>query len=272
MELTKTLGRRTSQLFSSLHDQGTTVFNLEKAAEAMKVSRPRAARLLYAAQQRGLVTSVMRGLYNLVPFELGSATFHLENRYLLVRESLGDTAYFLSHASAFDIHQLATQPSFNVYVSSTHRRKNINLGGSPVHFVWMPAKRFFGYETRDVGGVRLVVSDLERTLLDGVSIPAYCGGIVEVAKAFFIAKTRLNAGKLIEYAHDLQKGVVLRRVGFLMELFDLLDRAALDKLAASLPTGYVKLDPDLPAEGQYTSRWGVQLNVTREEIKNAVSH
>jgi predicted transcriptional regulator of viral defense system len=272
MNPTKTLGRRTSRLFSSLHDQGATVFDLEKAATAMKVSRRRAADLLYAARKRGLVTPVKRGIYNLVPFELGSTTFHLEGRYLLVRETMGDIPYFLSHASALDIHQLATQPSFDVYVSSPHRRKRMNLGGSPVRLVWMPAKRFFGYETRDVGGTRLVVSDLERTLLDGVSMPAYCGGFVEVAKAFFIAKARLNAEKLIKYANNLQKGVVLRRVGFLMELFNLADKATLDKLAASLPTGYVKLDPDLPDEGRYNSRWGVRLNVSPEEIENAVSH
>jgi predicted transcriptional regulator of viral defense system len=272
MELTKTLGRRTSRLFCRLQDEGTTVFDLGKAAALMKVTRPQAAGILYAAGKRGLVTPVKRGLYNLVPFELGSTTFHLEDRYLLVRESLGDMQYFLSHASAFDIHQLATQPNFDVYVSSPRRRKNINLGGSLVHFVWTPAKRFFGYRSMKLGNTQLCVSDLERTLVDGVSMPAYCGGLVEVAKAFFTAKTRLDCAKLIKYARDYQIGAVLRRAGFLMELLKLADKAVLDELAADLPAGYVKLDPDLPAEGGRDPKWGLQLNVSREEIENALSH
>jgi hypothetical protein len=91
-----------------------------------------AASILHAAAKRGLVTPVKRGLYNLVPFELGSATFHLDNRYVLVRESLGDKPYFFSYASALDIHGLATQPSFDVYVKYSVRRKVNQLSRYPL--------------------------------------------------------------------------------------------------------------------------------------------
>jgi len=272
MEATKTLGPKTSRLFSSLHDEGSTVFDLKKAARLMGVSRAQAAVILHAAAKRGLVTPVKRGLYNLVPFELGSTTFHLEDRYVLVRESLGDMPYFLSHASALDIHHLATQPNFDVYVTSTRRRKNINLGGAMVHFVWAPPERFFGYQTMNVGNAHLIVSDLERTLVDGVALPAYCGGLVEVAKAFFIAKTRLDSAKLMQCAKDLKKWAVLRRTGFLMELFSLADKATLDDLSRTLPAGYVRLDPQLPADGARNAKWGLVLNASREQLEQAVSH
>ncbi|OGA03030.1 MAG: hypothetical protein A3H35_03425 [Betaproteobacteria bacterium RIFCSPLOWO2_02_FULL_62_17] len=272
MKATKTLGPRTSRLFSGLHDQGRTVFDIAKAAALMGVSTPEAAGILHAAAKRGLVTPVKRGLYNLVPFELGSATFHLEDRYVLVRESLGNMPYFLSHASALDIHQLATQPNFNVYVTSTRRRKNINLGGAMTHFVWAPPARFFGYQTMKVGNVRLVVSDIERTLIDGVAHPAYCGGLIEVAKAFFMAKPRLDKLQLIKYAQAFQKWAVVRRTGFLMELFNCADKGTLNDIARSLPAGYVRLDPDFTADGARDKKWGLVLNVTREELEQAVSH
>ena len=272
MDNSKTLGFRTSRLFVGLHDEGLAVFDLSKAAALMGVPRDRAAGLVHAAAKRGLITPIKRGLYNLVPFELGSTSFHLEDRYLLVRESLGDMPYFLSHASALDIHGLATQPNFEIYVTSTRRRKSINLGGSPTHFVWAPESRFFGYARMRAGSADAVVSDIERTLLDGVSLPAYCGGLIEVAKAFFMAKNRLDSKKLIEYGKRFGKKAVLRRLGFLLELFQLADKPALDELADSLPAGYVRLDPDLPDEGASNARWGLKLNVSPSEIQNAVSH
>jgi predicted transcriptional regulator of viral defense system len=272
MDQGKTLGFRTSRLFVGLHDEGRAVFNLSKAATLMGVPRARAAVLVHAAAKRGLVTPIKRGLYNLVPFELGSTSFHLEDRYLLVRESLGDMPYFLSHASALDIHGLATQPNFDVYVTSTRRRKSINLGGSQTHFVWAPESRFFGYAKVRAGTADAVVSDIERTLLDGVSLPGYCGGFIEVAKAFFMAKNRLDSKKLLEYGRRFGKHAVLRRIGFLLELFQLADKLTLDELAGSLPAGYVRLDPDLPAEGASNARWGLKLNVSPSEIENAVSH
>lgn len=268
----KTLGRRTSLLFTGLHDQGRTVFDLKTAAGVMDVSRSSAAVLLHAAVKRGLVTHVRRGLYNLVPFELGSTTFHLEERFLLVRESIGDIPYFFSHASALEIHNLSTQPNFEIYVTSSTRRRPMNLGGSLTHFVWASQKRFFGFELKKVGKNQLMVSDLERTLIDGLALPVYCGGFIEVAKAFFMAKSRLDSNKLISYAINMKKWAVLRRAGFLLEFFELADQLTLNNLAETLPIGYVKLDPDLPAEGTNSSKWGLKLNVTSDELINAISH
>jgi predicted transcriptional regulator of viral defense system len=269
---TKTLGSRTAKLFAGIHDTGKTAFTLDTAASLMEVSHGQAASILHAAAKRGLVTPVKRGLYNLVPFELGSATFHLDNRYVLVRESLGDKPYFFSYASALDIHGLATQPSFDVYVTYSVRRKSMNIGGSMTHIVYMLPSRFYGQQELQVGGTRLMVSDIERTLVDAVAIPGYCGGLIEAAKAFFMAKPRLNTSKLLEYAQRYNKWSVLRRTGYLLEIFELASRSTLENLAGTLPPGYSRLDPDLPKHGFSSSKWGLTLNVGPEELLNAVSH
>jgi len=268
----KTLGSRTAKLFAGIHDTGTTAFTLRTAASLMGVSHSQAASILHAAAKRGLVTPVKRGLYNLVPFELGSATFHLDNRYVLVRESLGDKPYFFSYASALDIHGLATQPSFDVYATYCVRRKNMNIGGSMTHIVYMPPSRFYGQQELQVADARVMVSDVERTLVDALAIPGYCGGLIEAAKAFFMAKPRLNSSKLIEYAQRYKKWSVLRRTGYLLEIFELAARSTLEDLARTLPRGYSRLDPDLPKDGLSNSKWGLILNVSPEELLNAVSH
>jgi predicted transcriptional regulator of viral defense system len=269
---TKTLGPRTAKLFAGILETGKTAFTLSTAASLMGVSHGQAASILYAAAKRGLVTSVKRGLYNLVPFELGSATFHLDNRYVLVRESLGDKPYFFSYASAFDIHGLATQPSLDVYATYSVRRKKMNIGGSMTHIIYMPPSRFYGQQELQVTGALVMVSDIERTLVDAVSIPRYCGGLVEAAKAFFMAKPRLNSSKLIEYAQRYNKWSVLRRTGYLLEIFELAPPSTLENLARTLPRGYSMLDPDLPKDGLSNSKWGLTLNVSLAELLNAVSH
>jgi predicted transcriptional regulator of viral defense system len=269
---TKTLGFRTAKLFEGIHNTGQTAFTLETAAAIMGVTHGQAASLLHSAAKRGLVTPVKRGLYNLVPFELGSASFHLDNRYVLVRESLGNKPYFFSYASALDLHGLATQPSLDVYVTYSVRRKNTTIGGSRMHLIYLPTTRFYGLQELPVGETRLMVSDVERTLMDAVAIPGYCGGLIEAAKAFFMAKTQLNTSKLIDYARRYRKWSVLRRAGYLLELFELASPSVLDGLAQSLPAGYSRLDPDLPKEGLSSPRWGLNLNVSRDELLNAVSH
>lgn len=272
--LTKTLGPRTALLFTKLHDRNQLVFDLKTAADVMETDRAKARSILHAAVRRGLVTPVQRGLYNLVPFELGSVTSHLQSRYEIAAALMGERPYFLSHGSALDLHRLATQPDFAIYVSTPRRLNRRNLAGNELHVVMVPPDRMFGATSFDLGNGRSVrVSDMERTLIDGLTKPEYCGGLIEVAKAFSMAGTRVNLEKLLKYARALARGSVMRRLGYLLEMLKLAPEQTLEELRAHLPQGSVILDPGLPVKGSSWDRhWGLRLNVTRDEIQHAISH
>ena len=273
MKIAKTLGPKTSQLFTKLHDQDQLVFDLNTAAKLMGVDRAHAAGILHAATKRGLITPIKRGLYNLVPFEMGSVDFHLTDRYTIVAASMEGKPYFFSHASALDLHGLVTQPSFNVYVSSLRRLAPRNFGGAGVHFVSVRHVQFFGFGLHDLGNKHQVfVSDLERSLIDGFAHSGYCGGLVEVAKATFMAKSRINLDKLVDYAHRIKMASIIRRLGFVLETLGLVDEALTSKLKEGLPAGAVRLDHELPITGKHDAKWGLRLNVSAEEILKAVSN
>ena len=249
------------------------IFDLPTAAELMGVDRPHATDILHLAAKRGLITHVQRGIYNLVPFEMGSTDFHLENRYAIVAASMAGRPYYLSHSSALDLHGLATQPSFDVYVSTLNRLATRNQGGAMIHFITTRESRFFGYALHDLGNNQKVfASDLERALIDGFTRSKYCGGLVEVAKAVFMGKSRIDFEKLVAYARRMNTGAAIRRLGFVLETLGLGDKTPLAELRAALPAGAVKLDQELPLDGAQNSRWGLRLNVSADEIIKAVSN
>jgi predicted transcriptional regulator of viral defense system len=270
---TKTLGPKTALLFTKLHDRNQMIFDLETAAELMKVDRAHAVDILHLAAKRGLVSSAQRGVYNLVPFELGSTNFHLENRYAIVAASMQGKPYYLSYSSALDLHGLVTQPSFDVYVSTLNRLATRNQGGAMVHFITMRPAHFFGYALYDLGNdQKVLASDLERALIDGFTRSKYCGGMVEVAKAVFMGKSRIKIEKLVSYARRMHTDATIRRLGFVLETLRLADKTQLEDLQAGLPAGSVKLDQELPVAGVHSSRWGLRLNVSAEEIVDAASN
>lgn len=267
----KTLGPKTAVLVTQLYERGQTVFDLSQAADILGVDHATASSLVRRAARRGVFTQVRRGLFNLVPFELGQVSSHLDDRYLLVDALLSKVPHFLSHASAMDLHRLSTQPNFDVYASTTRRLRDRIVGGNPVHFVTVKEAHFFGVARYDLANRRVVaVSDLERTLLDGVRQPEYCGGMTEVAKAFFMAKGRFEATRMAEYAERLGVRAVKRRAGFLLEFFQLAPKAVLDEMRASLPAGVAKLDPSSEAEGPYRMDWGLRLNLSPESLRAVV--
>ena len=76
----------------------------------------------------------------------------------------------------------------------------------------------------------------------------------------------LKVERLVDYVRRLGIGAVVRRLGFLLEHYGLADASMLAPFRNMLSATYQRLDPLLPAEGVYLSRWRAQFNVTPEEL------
>jgi len=266
----KTLGPRAAQLFTELNERRRSTFTLADVESITSLSAGAARNLVHKAQKRGLVTRLKPGLFNLVPFELGRATEHVDNPYLIAREIAGAAPYFLSHATALELHRMVTQPTFTVYVSCTRRVRPQTVGGYDFRFVHIAAEQEFGVMKHWVDKERFVlISDMERTIIDGLRHPAFTGGLTEVAKGLWMKRDVLKAERLVNYARHLGVGAVVRRLGYLLEHYDMADATVLEPLRGMLTETYQRLDPLLPAKGTFLSRWRLQLNVTPEEL-NAV--
>ncbi len=76
--------------------------------------------------------------------------------------------------------------------------------------------------------------------------------------------------KLVDYALRLGVGAVVRRLGFLLETFDVAAPAEVERLRAELTATYALLDPLMPAEGPWHARWRVRVNVEPDEFRALV--
>ena len=108
------------------------------------------------------------------------------------------------------------------------------------------------------------VTDKEKTIIDGLDLPQYVGGVDEIAKALIGNWSALSEAKLRNYAAKIGNGAVAKRLGFLMETLGLGDPEALRK-AVSIAPGFSPLDPTLPRRGKYNRRWGLLINVGIKE-------
>ena len=264
---TKTLGPRAAQLFTGLNERRRSTFTLMDVESITGLSDAAARNLVHKAKQRGLVTRLKRGLYTLVPFELGWATQHIDSPYLIAHELVGGAHYFLSHSTALELHRMVTQPIFTVYVSCTRRVRPQTVGGYDFRFIHITAEQEFGIMKHWIDKERFVmISDMERTVIDGLRHPAFAGGITEVAKGLWMQRDALKVERLVDYAQRIGVGAVVRRLGYLLEHYGLADAPTLEPLRGLLTATYQRLDPLLPTEGTFLSRWRLQLNVTPEEL------
>lgn len=112
----------------------------------------------------------------------------------------------------------------------------------------------------------VMISDMERTIIDSLRRPDLAGGITEIAKGLWMKRDSLNIERLIGYALRLDVGAVLRRLGYLLERNGMANETTLRPLRDKLSATYQRLDPVLPPEGSFLSRWRLRLNVSPEEL------
>lgn len=264
----KTVGPQLARLLAGLHDRAQTTFALSDAEEITGLRPKSISSLLHKAARRGLVSRLKPGVFVIVPAELGSAKEYAGNPYITAAKLAGDSPLFISHGSAMEIHRMVTQPQLVVFGSSSKRLRNRTVQGTEFHFVFVRPEQYFGTVKHWATKHEAVeVSDLERTIIDGLRQPEYCGGITEVAKGLWMRRQDIKVARLIEYAQRFGIGAIFRRLGYLLELYGLADSDELASLRNELTDTYLVLDPMLPKEGSHLRRWRIQLNVAPEELQ-----
>jgi len=88
-------------------------------------------------------------------------------------------------------------------VVSSRRHRPFEFQGQRVRFVTLRPARIYGAIEEPLGKGTFRVSDRERTLVDGLLEPRYCGGIPEVAKALWSARRDVSWNRVEAYAGRL---------------------------------------------------------------------
>lgn len=201
------------------------------------------------------------------------------------REILFETHPYtvLSHLSALEFHHLTwDQPKIITAMSaSAMPRDFLPLGTTiedweevalpmrsrpakvlqiPVNWKSLPPGRIFGVETYERHRVPYRVTSPERTLLDTLQDTARSGGIMNVLKAWVMARERFDLETLLTYTELYDIALLRQRVGYILEELGV-QHPTLDRWAsASKRGGSSKLVGTEPFSSTYSERWNISLN------------
>jgi predicted transcriptional regulator of viral defense system len=267
----KTLGATGARLLTALAESNRTVCSVADAHELLGSSYAAALQTLRRLDHAGWLVRLTAGRYAIVPLSSGDEATPQVNRYVIARELLGETSYYISHDSAMDIHNMLTRPVTTVLVSTPRRLARREILRVPYRFVYARASALWGNEPAWVTPYeRVTVSDLERTILDGLARPDLCAGVSQVATGLWMRHEDLNWDRLADYALRLGTRAVAQRLGYLLELYGVGTPATIELLQGMVGTSYARLDLLLPDAGPYLARWRLRLNLERETLQSIV--
>lgn len=264
--------KQSNELLSYFNETGQNCFKYAEAFLVLPQSRESALKeLLSDMTKRGLLMRLKKGLYYIIPYEKDAETF-MPDWHLIAQCLVNDADHYIAYYSALQIHSLITQPSLKeqVVVSKQIKPSILKIKEIPFQFIYHNPKHFFGMKKAWIDDFNKVIcSDLEKTIIDCLYKPDYAGGIVEIARAIYVSKDKIDFSKLLEYVKKFDSKAVIKRLGFLLELLEI-ETEIINSLQKLKTASYVLLDTELPKTGRMISRWSIQQNIESETIKSAI--
>jgi len=206
------------ELVRKLAAGGDRIFSIDRARElapSVGLSEGYLRQAIHHLVRAGWLIRVRKGLYVVSSTVPGTSPVH----EFEIAMALVDPAA-ISHWSAMHYHGLSDQAPRKVFVlttmdASVPRRPTGNdegyrVGDTLYQFIQTKSERYFGTEKVWVGEARVTITDPERTLIDGLSMPQHCGDFAEVLHAFSIRGEQLDVERIIGYALQLDAAAAKR--------------------------------------------------------------
>jgi predicted transcriptional regulator of viral defense system len=210
-------------------------------------------------KRKGWILNMKRGLYVTVPLSAGDEANPQIHEFLIAMQLVSPAA--IAYWTAMNHHGMTEQLPRTVYIETNHpvRCPSKDVLWFTFKIVSLRAPRYFGIMTDWIEDGQFSITDKEKTIVDGLDLPEYVGGVGEIAKALRSSWKELDTGKLFRYAVNMGNVAVVKRLGFLMEALKLGDAEPF-RAGVQLSKGFSPLDPLMPRTGKHSRRWGLLVN------------
>ena len=161
----------------------------------------------------GYLTRIKKGLYHIIPQGTNKEKYVVDK--FLVASKLSKNS-LIGYHSALELHGAAYSPSKVVYVISEKGFRPFKFQGTEYRSV--RGKTNFGRASLLREGIKISVTDRERTLIDGVSRLKYSGGLEEYFKSIEMFPF-VDCEKILRYLKICGKKTLYAKVSFVLSYF-----------------------------------------------------
>ena len=254
-----------SKLAKILAEQGIRILTRKDATQIAienGYSESFADKIVLHMTRGGWIEMIRPGLYALNSIFLGGHPIHeFEIISHLVRGAV------VSHFSAMHHYGFTDQIPHIQYATvqtgsplpRPQKGQALLIQGSEYHFTQISERQFFGHKKIWIGETRILITDPERTLLDGLIKPDCCGGFQEVLSAYQKNIDNINLETLVSYALKLNTSIA-KRLGWILDQLNV-DDELIQSLLDIPFKGYTVLNASGERAGPYNKKWRIQSNL-----------
>jgi predicted transcriptional regulator of viral defense system len=177
----------------------------------------------------------------------------------------------VAYWSALNLHGLTEQFPNKIFIQTTQAKKEVKFSETTYQFIKIQINKRAGVVFYGYGNYKYPITDIEKTIVDCFDLPQYSGGFAELIRAFYQAN--LSAKKLINYCNSVDNIAVIKRLGFLAELFEKNNLKNFINFAYSkVNRSYNLFDSFGENIGEPNSDWYLRMNLSKENILKIVQN
>jgi len=251
------LKKSTAELLHKLRRRGP-VFTFNDALEISGYNRGYLKLMLHKLEKSGWIERIEKGKYVILPLEAEKGKYTLHE--FIVGSTLVKPSA-IAYCSALHYHGLTEQIPNVIFVQTISRKKKreLTVFGARYRIVRIVERKFFGFEPIWIEGSKIYITDKEKTIVDCLDKPKFCGGVIEVYNA--LKEESIDVRKLFEYLKKFNSSAVAKRLAYLAKLVNL----NLEVPSYLIKDGIATLDPTLPKKGKVDHKLKLLINIELEE-------
>lgn len=264
---TRSLSPLESRVVLSLTEQRRREVARQDIVQLMGITPKAADRIIHSLRRKGWLARASWGQYLLIPPEQGPDALGESN--LLALASRITRRYYIGYGSAAAHYGLTTQHRSIIWLVTPLRLRDRILDGAEVRIITVIRQKFFGAVATDVLGYKVMMSDIEKTVIDCVDRPELAGGIGEAAQILANGSRRMDWLKFSRYLDQIDSVPLIRRCGWLTDHVEAevplnVRRHLLARAEQARPSTIDRKRKDESAH--FDKEWRVFVNVTAEEL------
>ncbi len=267
------LSDREAVLLSTLAMKGKSIIGYGDVSDTLDTSYQNARKVVQRLSHKKWLLPIMGGRYLISPLAAGSKSEYTEHEFVVASSLAAKRPYYVAYWSALNYYGYTEQTPVTVFLATTARIPRMTIHGVEYMFVTIREKKFFGTVGGFVAGQTFTISDRDKTIVDALDHPEYCGGIDTVARCLWNARKDISFERILEYAQAMQNSTIIKRMGYLADVLGIaISTPVYDRMHAMIRPGRSLLDTlSASRNGKFNAKWNLLVNRSTDAILDAKS-
>ena len=211
------LSRDEMELVSRLEYQDIRILSRQYLLNVYPRNVRKVDNLLSNLTKKGRLKQLARTKYLVIPIKAPYQVWG-ENEFIIADALMEGRDYYIGYNNMFNFYGFVQQVPQTIFILNTRYSKEKIIDSTKYKFIKIASKKLYGLTSLRIDGVKVKISNKERTLVDLVYYYKPIGSIKQALRIVSEQAKFIDLNKFIRYVVRFPNLATRKRIGYLLEI------------------------------------------------------